>query len=274
LLGGDSDARVPHAEVQRGVGVVALLASDIHDHFPLFGELDGVTNKVDQHLPQTRRVAAHPRKAPSDPAAAPAVEDAGPRELSAGLAEGKRVSVQVRGKKDQVEGALKGVEGVRSWELSETEGTIRALITSEKDRRAEISRVLVQAGIRSLTTDERALIRDAGITTVFGHELEEPNWMDRVVDALGEDVYVTVDVDYFDPSLMPSTGTPEPGGGTWYPTLTLLERVFRERRVVGCDVVELAPLPGVVAPDVLAAKLLYKLIAFFARHGQSGPGAT
>jgi agmatinase len=133
---------------------------------------------------------------------------------------------------------------------------------------------LVQAGIRSLTADERALIRREGITAVFGHELEDPNWMDRVLDALGEDVYVTVDVDYFDPSLMPSTGTPEPGGGAWYPTLALLERVFRERRVVGCDVVELAPLPGLVAPDVLAAKLLYKLIAFYARHGQDGPGAS
>ena len=76
-------------------------------------------------------------------------------------------------------------------------------------------------------------------------------------------MYITVDVDFFDPSLMPSTGTPEPGGGTWFPTLELLERVFRERRVVGCDVVELAPIPGLVAPDVLAAKLVYKIIGFY-----------
>jgi ABC-2 type transport system ATP-binding protein len=68
-------------------------------------------------------------------------------ELSAGMGAGKRVNVRVRGKKDQVEDALKGVEGVKSWELSETDGTVRALITSEKDRRAEISRVLVQAGL-------------------------------------------------------------------------------------------------------------------------------
>ena len=68
-------------------------------------------------------------------------------ELTAGLGAGKRVNVRVRGKKEQVEGALKGVEGVKSWELTETDGTIRALVTSEKDRRAEISRVLVQAGL-------------------------------------------------------------------------------------------------------------------------------
>jgi agmatinase len=89
-----------------------------------------------------------------------------------------------------------------------------------------------------------------------------------VLSALGEDVYITFDVDYFDPPLMPATGTPEPGGGQWYATLELLERVFREKNVVGCDVVELAPLPGVVHPDVLTAKLVYKLIAFHALHGR------
>jgi agmatinase len=102
-------------------------------------------------------------------------------------------------------------------------------------------------------------------TVVFGHELETDGWMDRVIGALGPDVYLTVDVDYFDPAVMPSTGTPEPGGGWWNPTLRLLDRVFRERRVVGCDVVELAPIPGLVAPDFLAAKLVYKLIGFHAR---------
>lgn len=123
---------------------------------------------------------------------------------------------------------------------------------------------LVQAGIRSLTAEERALMRERGVHTVFGWELDQPDWIDRTVDVLGEDVYITIDVDYFDPAVMPSTGTPEPGGGTWYPTLALLERVFRERNVVGCDVVELAPVPGLVAPDFMAAKLVYKLIAFLA----------
>lgn len=125
---------------------------------------------------------------------------------------------------------------------------------------------IVAVGIRSMTGEERALARARGIPIVFGHELEATGWIDRIIGALGADVYITCDVDYFDPSIMPSTGTPEPGGGRWYPTLQLLERVFRERRVVGCDVVELAPLPGLRAPDFLAAKLVYKLVGFYGAH--------
>ena len=124
----------------------------------------------------------------------------------------------------------------------------------------------VPVGIRSLTPEERQLAREKGIQVVFGWELGSEGWIDRVLSALGDDVYMTFDVDYFDPAIMPSTGTPEPGGGSWYPTLELLERVFKEKNVVGCDVVELAPIPGLVHPDVLAAKLVYKLIAFFARY--------
>ncbi len=125
---------------------------------------------------------------------------------------------------------------------------------------------LMPVGIRSLTVDERALMRDRGITPVFGHELGSPGWIERVLQGLGGDVYLTFDVDYFDPSIMPATGTPEPGGGTWYPTMELLEAVFREKRVVGCDVVELAPMPGVVAPDFTAAKLVYRLVAWWAKY--------
>jgi len=131
---------------------------------------------------------------------------------------------------------------------------------------------LVPVGIRSLTAEERRLMRDRGIEPVFGHELGRDGWIDRVLDALGERVYVTFDVDYFDPSVMPSTGTPEPGGGTWQPTLELLEAVFRERRVVGCDVVELAPIPGLVAPDFTAAKLVYKMVGFWARYQRERAG--
>jgi agmatinase len=125
---------------------------------------------------------------------------------------------------------------------------------------------LVPVGIRSLTAEERALMRARQIDPVFGYELSQSGWQQRVLDQLGDDVYLTIDVDYFDPSIMPSTGTPEPGGGAWYPTLELLEAVFRDKHVVGCDVVEFAPISGVVAPDVLAAKLVYKLIAFYQRY--------
>ncbi len=144
---------------------------------------------------------------------------------------------------------------------SEYEGTpySHACVMHRVHRRVR----LVPVGIRSLTTEERALARDREIPIVFGHELGTDGWIERVLDALGDSVYITFDVDYFDPSIMPATGTPEPGGGLWYPTLELLERVFREKQVVGCDVVELAPIAGLVHPEVLAAKLVYKLIAFY-----------
>ncbi len=125
---------------------------------------------------------------------------------------------------------------------------------------------LVQVGIRAIASEERAVMRRHGVVTVYAHEMQDGDaWMDRALKALGRDVYVTIDIDYFDPSLVPSTGTPEPGGGTWYPTLRFLSRVFRARRVVAADVVELAPLPGMAAPDFLAAKLVYRLIGFHTR---------
>ena len=126
---------------------------------------------------------------------------------------------------------------------------------------------LVPVGIRSLTSEERSLARAKHIPIIFGHELDDPGWMDRAVAALGPEVYITIDVDFFDPGIMPSTGTPEPGGGAWQPTMRLLERVFRERRVVACDVVELAPIPGLAHPDFLAAKLVAKLVGFHALTG-------
>jgi agmatinase len=88
--------------------------------------------------------------------------------------------------------------------------------------------------------------------------------MDRVLEHLRPDVYITFDIDAFDPSLVPSTGTPEPGGLQWYPVLKLLRRVFHERTVHAADVVELAPIPGFHAPDFLAAKLVYKMIGYLA----------
>ena len=124
---------------------------------------------------------------------------------------------------------------------------------------------IVAIGIRALTSEERRLIRDRdSITTIFAEEMWETDaWIDRAVDALGDTVYITFDVDYFDPSIVPATGTPEPGGAGWYPTLKLLRRVFAERKVVGVDVVELAPMPGNAAPDFTVAKLVYKMIGYW-----------
>ncbi len=123
---------------------------------------------------------------------------------------------------------------------------------------------LVAVGIRALTREERELARGSDNIHLFlADEIHGGDaWMDDVIARLGDDVYISFDVDCFDPSLVPATGTPEPGGLAWYPVLKLLRRVFRERNVRACDVVELAPIPGFHAPDFLVAKLVYKLIGY------------
>ena len=90
----------------------------------------------------------------------------------------------------------------------------------------------------------------------------DPRWMDRVVDSLTETVYLTIDVDGMDPAIMPATGTPEPGGLSWYKILGLLRKVMAQKKVVACDVVELSPLPGLMAPNFLCAKLVYKILGY------------
>ena len=123
---------------------------------------------------------------------------------------------------------------------------------------------LVAVGIRALTSDEMRLVRRSDHIHVFlADDIHTGDaWMDDVMSRLGEDVYISFDVDAFDPSLVPSTGTPEPGGMQWYPVLKLLRRVFAERTVHAVDVVELAPIPGLSAPDFLVAKLVYKMIGY------------
>ncbi|HEX6133397.1 MAG TPA: agmatinase [Longimicrobiales bacterium] len=123
---------------------------------------------------------------------------------------------------------------------------------------------LVAVGIRALTSDEMRLVRKSDNIHVFlADDIHTGDaWMDDVMSRLGEDVYISFDVDAFDPALVPSTGTPEPGGLQWYPVLKLLRRVFTERTVHGVDVVELAPIPGLAAPDFLVAKLVYKMIGY------------
>ena len=131
---------------------------------------------------------------------------------------------------------------------------------------------LTAVGIRALTREERELARGSDHVHLFmADDIHTGDaWMDEVMATLGDYVYISFDVDAFDPSLVPSTGTPEPGGLLWYPVLKLLKRVFRERDVVSCDVVELAPIPGYAAPDFLVAKLVYKMLGykFFSRSSE------
>ena len=89
-----------------------------------------------------------------------------------------------------------------------------------------------------------------------------PDWIEEVLSLLTEKVYVTVDVDGFDPAYVPGTGTPEPGGLSWRQVTALLRRVCTERQVVGSDIVEVVPVPGQKVSEFLAARLAYKLIAY------------
>jgi agmatinase len=88
------------------------------------------------------------------------------------------------------------------------------------------------------------------------------DWITRVLADLSTNVYLTVDLDGFDPSIVPATGTPEPGGLDWYQVTSLIRAVARERKIVGMDVVELLPQPGDHASDFLAAKLIYKTLGY------------
>jgi agmatinase len=120
-----------------------------------------------------------------------------------------------------------------------------------------------QVGIRSLSPEEAAAVPTLATAIFYDFNMrDDADWIERVVDSLTEHVYITIDVDGFDPAIMPATGTPEPGGLSWYEALKLLRRVVERRTVVGCDVVELSPMPGNVAPNFLCAKLIYKILSY------------
>ncbi len=127
---------------------------------------------------------------------------------------------------------------------------------------------IVQVGIRSLTIEEHHFIRDRNIPCFFAHELHrDPGLFERVLPCLGPNVYISIDLDVLDPAIMPAVGTPEPGGLSWYAVTDLLRTVIRERRVIGLDFMELNPVPQFVAPDFLAARLVYKILSFIFHKG-------
>lgn len=119
----------------------------------------------------------------------------------------------------------------------------------------------VAVGIRAMDIDERSYIDRKDL--FLDHEIQgDDTWMDRVIERLAPQVYVTFDIDVFSSAIMPSTGTPEPGGLDWFRALRMLRKVCMEREVIGFDVVELMPLDGFDAPNFLAAKLVYKFINY------------
>jgi len=118
-------------------------------------------------------------------------------------------------------------------------------------------------GIRSLSAPEAQLIRERNLPVIWGHQLDRAEELfPEMLAALPEKIYLTFDIDYFDPALVPATGTPEPGGGQWYPTLRLLRHLFQTKTVVAMDLIELAPIGGHPASDFLAAKLVYKCLGY------------
>ncbi len=119
----------------------------------------------------------------------------------------------------------------------------------------------VQVGIRSMDSSEKEALDISSV--VFAKDIHKnKDWIEKAISKLSEKVYITIDLDVFDPSIMPSTGTPEPGGLLWYDVLELLKAVFENKDVVGFDVVELCPNQRNKAPDFLAAKLIYKLLSY------------
>lgn len=129
-------------------------------------------------------------------------------------------------------------------------------------RAAEVAPI-IQVGIRSMSAEER---EDAQPDRIFyAHNMldgSNKTWMYDLLNKLTKNVYITIDLDVFDPSIMPSTGTPEPGGLLWYKMLDMLEKVNENTNIVGFDVVELCPMKYNKAPNFLAAKLVYQLLTF------------
>ncbi|MBI2208915.1 agmatinase [Candidatus Woesearchaeota archaeon] len=127
----------------------------------------------------------------------------------------------------------------------------------------EITRKIIPVGIRSTTMEEVEFAAQNGIKIFWAKDVyDNDEWHDDAIARLSDDVYITIDLDGFDPSIMPSVGTPEPGGMQYYPTLRFLKKVFNKRNVIGFDVVELCPNEKEASSDFTAAKLIYKLIGY------------
>lgn len=124
---------------------------------------------------------------------------------------------------------------------------------------------LIQVGIRSMDISEKQHMHEDQV--YWAHHIQKQGtWMDKAISQMGEEVFITIDLDALDPSIMPSTGTPEPGGISWWQMDEFLRKVTERRRVVGFDIVELAPNKTNKGPDFLAAKLYYKLLSYIFKN--------
>jgi agmatinase len=120
----------------------------------------------------------------------------------------------------------------------------------------------VGIGVRSSIQGEREWLK-APSKIIYAYEMNQSSvWSDLALEQLGDLVYLTIDLDFFDPSVVPSVGTPEPGGFQWYETLRFLKKVSETKKIIGFDLVELSPKPDLVVSDFFAAKLVYKLLGY------------
>lgn len=121
---------------------------------------------------------------------------------------------------------------------------------------------LIQVGIRSMAEEEKQFVNKNKVFYASNIVNSTDNWQQKIIDKLGDYVYLTIDLDFFDPSILPATGTPEPGGLNWYPSLDLLYKLAKQRKIIGFDICELAPIDGNKTSEFLAAKLYYKLLTY------------
>lgn len=121
----------------------------------------------------------------------------------------------------------------------------------------------VSVGIRNYSTEEHHYIQEHHVRIFSAYEMSRSSdWIEKVAECLNGDIYITFDLDAFDPSLVPAVGTPEPGGLSWYDAVGLLRQVISKCNLVGFDVMELSPIEGEIASNFTAAKLVYKIIAY------------
>lgn len=126
---------------------------------------------------------------------------------------------------------------------------------------------LIQVGIRSMDISEKRFLQSGNCyfaREIFNNDI----YLDGAISKMTNDVYITIDLDVFDPAIMPSTGTPEPGGLQWYPVLAFLKKIFKTRQVLGFDIVELAPRNDRPDADFLAAKLYYKMLSYKFKYSE------
>lgn len=126
---------------------------------------------------------------------------------------------------------------------------------------------ITQVGIRAQCKEESIFIKENKVNTFYASAIRRgvygDNWQKKVADSLKNQIYITFDVDYFDPSIMPSTGTPEPDGFLYSETMHIFREIRKQKKkIIGADIVELAPVKGVNHPDLTSARLLYKILNF------------